>query len=481
MKKAKTDNAIHKIWTFFASVKLAIIIFAFIAAVSIIGTIVEQQAEPDKNMALLTGFFGDSLAPDVYNIFAQIGFMDMYRSWWYIAMLVILALNIVVCSFDRLPGILKIIKDPVAPLSSKQIEKLIIKRSLIVKGQADGVKNIVRHALRTAGFNTDEYVDDGCYQLCSRKGAWRRLGVYVIHLSILLVMFGALISLFFSMESYISLPEGDISSVTYPVPGSGGTAPIPLGFDIRNDGFEVEFYGDTETAKSYKSDVTIFEKGEEVFKKTIRVNDPLTYKGSTFYLNDYGVMEKRLNRGTFIFRVTTKDGLSSDVRLHPGNKLHIPATSIVGKIINFSPALIHDKDGNLTTYTEKLHNPAVQISFTRSGDELYTSWIFKRFPETSRLPDGNRVEFVDYWGPEYAFFRIRKDPGIWLIYAGLIMMGIGFLNTFFMNSGKIWVCIKEEEINSKVVIGAAAYKSRHAFEKKIDSIITGITKSSPEV
>jgi cytochrome c biogenesis protein len=83
--KGKTNTFVDNIWGFFASVKLAIIIFPLISLTSIIGTIVEQQAEADKNVALLAKFFGDSAAPTVYNIFAELGFMDMYRSWWYLS------------------------------------------------------------------------------------------------------------------------------------------------------------------------------------------------------------------------------------------------------------------------------------------------------------------------------------------------------------------------------------------------------------
>ncbi|MCK5505704.1 MAG: cytochrome c biogenesis protein ResB, partial [Thermodesulfovibrionia bacterium] len=58
------------VWKFFASVKLAIFLLIILALSSIIGTIVEQQAEPAKNITLLAKFFGDAFAPTVYNIFA---------------------------------------------------------------------------------------------------------------------------------------------------------------------------------------------------------------------------------------------------------------------------------------------------------------------------------------------------------------------------------------------------------------------------
>ncbi len=475
MKKETESTFINKIWDFFTSVKLAIIIFACISLISIIGTIVEQQAEPDKNIALLAKFFGDSAAPTVYNIFAKLGFMDMYRSWWYITLLVFLALNIIICSFDRLPRVLKNIREPLRPLRNEQIERMVIKRSILLNGKPEGVKDTVSIALKKAGFNIGEIKEDKGYQFYSQKGSWSKLGIYITHLSILVILSGAIFGMLFSVESFISLPEGDTSPVTYPIPGSGKFRPIPLGFEIRCDNFEVEFYRDTDTPKSFKSEVSIIQEGKEVLRKTIKVNDPLTYKGTTFYLSDYGTVERRLNRGTFIFRVTSRDGQTADVRLRPGDTLRIPNTQIIGKILNFSPALTHDEEGKLTTYTDDLNNPAVHIDFSEPRGRQYSSWIFKRLPETSLLPDGNRVEFLDYWGVEYAFLRIRKDPSVWLVYVGLIIMGIGLLIAFFMSHKKIWVILIEEEMNTKVTIGATANKNRDVFEKKINRMINTLS------
>lgn len=468
----KENTLVRKVWDFFASVKLAIIIFALISLTSIIGTVIPQQAE--KAIKYLTETVGANTAPTVYNIFLKIGFVDMYHSWWYISILSLLALNIIVCSIDRWPGVLKIIKAPVRPLSKEQLDNMPIKRVISLNGTPDAIKSIVRNAFMKNGFNIAEAREDNGYQLYSQKGAWSRLGVYIAHISVLVILLGAITGALFSVESYISLPEGDISSVTYPIPDSGKTGPIALGFEVRCDNFEVEFYGNTETPKSFITQIAIIENGKEVLNKTVKVNDPLTYKGTTFYLSNYGISARRLRLGIFMFRITSKDGRSVDVNLSPGNILNIPNSSITGKIVNFSPALKHDDKGNLSTYTDKLHNPAVNIEFSDSGKKLYSSWILKRYPETSYLPDGNRVEFLDYWGVEYAFFRIRKDPGEWFIYIGLTSMGIGLLMAFFFSHRKIWAHVINEGTNVKVVIGATANKHKGAFEKKIDRMINNL-------
>jgi cytochrome c biogenesis protein len=86
-----------------------------ISVTSIVGTIIEQQAEPERNIKLLTKFFGDATAPSVFKVLDSMGFTDMFGSWWFMALLFIFAANLVICSIDRLPKIWKIVKEPVKP------------------------------------------------------------------------------------------------------------------------------------------------------------------------------------------------------------------------------------------------------------------------------------------------------------------------------------------------------------------------------
>ncbi len=105
----------------------------------------------------------------------------------------------------------------------------------------------------------------------------------------------------------------------------------------------------------------------------------------------------------------------------------------------------------------------------------------KRHPETWQLPDGSRVEFLDYWGVEYTGLQVRKDPGVWVVYFGCITMSIGLFIAFFMSHRRIWVKITEDKNNTRVVIGATANKNRAAFERKIDKMISVLTKKQEGV
>ena len=132
MEKGKEKTFIDKIWDFFASIRLAIVIFALLAVTSIIGTIIEQNAEPERNLRLLAKFFGTTTAPALYGIFERLGFMDMYHSWWFVTILLLFAANLIICSIERLPKILKVVREPIKPLSEDRFKGFGIKKEICI-------------------------------------------------------------------------------------------------------------------------------------------------------------------------------------------------------------------------------------------------------------------------------------------------------------------------------------------------------------
>lgn len=470
MEQGKNKNIIiDRVWDSFASIKLAIIIFAFIALTSIIGTVLEQHADPSRNIQVLTKLFGEALAPHLYTILEKLGFINMYHSWWFVTLLILFSINIVICSLDRLPRIWRLVREPMKPLTQDKLKKFNIYREIALKGKSEKVKNTVASAIKGIGFGYTEIKEDNGYQFISQKGNYSRLGIYVTHFSILVILIGAIIGVFFGYKGHLSLPEGSVSDVAF----RNNSEKIPLGFNIRCDNFNTEFYGRSDMPKEYTSWLTILKNGKEVLTKSITVNDPLTYEGITFYQANYGFIPERVRMGLFIIRVVSGDGKASDLNLRLGDTFEIPGTNISGKLEDFSPALRID---NFTTYANQMNNPAVLVEFSEAGKHKYSGWILQRHPETWQLSDGSRVEFIDLWGVEYTGLQVRKDPGVWIVYLGCITISIGLFIAFFMSHKKLWVSVIEDKNNAKVLIAATANKNRATFERKIDRLISLINK-----
>jgi cytochrome c biogenesis protein len=469
LEEKKNKSVIDKFWDLLASVQLAIIIFALIALTSIVGTILEQRADEARNLQVLAKLFGESVAPSLYTIFNKLGFMDMYHSWWFITLLILFSVNLIICSLDRLPKVWKLISEPMAPSPEEKLRKFLITREVVIQGPAAKVRDTVAGALKQIGYKSQEVTEEKGFQFFSQKGPYSRLGVFITHFSILVILCGAIIGLRFGFKGYVNVPEGTATNLAF---ADRGTRNIPLGFEVRCDNFDVEFYGMSDMPKEYKSWLTVIKDGREVLKKSIAVNDPLTYEGITFYQSSYGFMNENMDRGIFLFRLISANGQSSDIQLRLGDSFQIQGSNISGKILNFSPALRIDEHGQAFTYANQMNNPAVLIDFSESGARTLTGWILKRHPETWQLPNGDRVEFLDYWGVEFTGLQVRKDPGVWIVYFGCIAMSIGLFIAFFMSHRKIWVKLIEEKNSTRILVGATANKNRAAFERKIDTLLS---------
>ncbi len=466
MEKGKNKSITDRVWDLFASVKLAVVIFSLIALTSIVGTILEQNGEYEKNIKILAKMFGESLAPSLYNVLDKLGFMNMYHSWWFVTFLLLFAANLIICSIDRLPRKLKIVREPIRPLALEHLEKMSIKKVVTLKGTNPHVRELVSNALRGIGFRPSESSDKGT-QFYAEKGNYTRLGVYITHLSILIILAGAIIGLYLGFNGFLPLQEGETSSVAY----KERETKIPLGFDIRCDKFEVDYYGDTDMPKAYRSWLTVFKNGGVAAQKVISVNDPLTYEGITFYQSSFGTVPGSLDKGIFILRAISKNGKAEEINARPGDRFTIPGTSVEGHIVNFSPALTFDRTGKPVTYDKEMVNPAVFIEFSGMGGAPYAAWFFKRYPQTWNLPDGLRVEFLDFWGVQYTGLQVRKDPGVLVVYLGCIIMAIGLYITFFMSHRRVWVYVADEKGNLRITVAGSAHRNRAAFERKIEKVV----------
>ncbi|UCH81788.1 MAG: cytochrome c biogenesis protein ResB [Nitrospiraceae bacterium] len=501
MEEKEKIDIFESAWRFLASVKLAIFTFIIIALSSIVGTIVEQGAEPAKNIALLAKFFGDNAAPTVYNIFAAMGFMDMYGSWWFTMFLVIFSINLIVCSIDRFPKTWRSIKKPQRPLPENSIKSMPIRKELKAKTTLNVAKDEFMNVLKSSRYNVSEASEDNSVQLYTQKNKYARLTVYVVHLSIILIFIGAVIGARYGFKGYVNIIEGRTTNVAYLSPSES----YPLGFTVKCNWYETQYYGDSSTPMEFMSELVVLENGREVMKKVIEVNNPLKYKGITFFQSSYGVLngvmddfviedteskrqttlQPKLTKfpnqiGSFVIKLLPLNGQENTIALRRGDSFDIPGTDIKGTIVGFSPTLDRDRmTGALGTseyYRDQMLNPAVAIEVEAPGRKPFVGWYLKGDPTWIMPEGGHELEFIDFRGVEYTGLQVARDPGVWIIYIACILMGVSLYLCFFISNKKIWINIAHEAPGKKgpvkITVGGRTNRNKLNFEKEIEKLLS---------
>lgn len=433
------------------------------------GAIIEQQAAPEKNIALLGSIFGISGANSAYGILDSMGITNMYNSWWFMTLLFVFAMNIIVCSLDRLPGILNITREPLKPLPEERFKAVPPGREAVLKVPDGKAEEMVTAALKNIGFTARAGKSEGVTQICAEKGRYGRLGVYVTHLSILFILTGAVVGMKFGFTAEVKLLEGMSSDVVM----TGNGREIPLGFEIRCDDFDVSFYPESERPKSFTSILTVVEEGGDVLTRQIEVNRPLRHRGITFYQSGHGLFPN--SDALFKFRLNAAEGRTQDISVKLLQRFEIAGSKLTARVVDFSPALAINGEGEVFTVAESMINPGAMVEFSEGDKVMAGQWILRNYPDTWETPAGV-LEFRDLWGVQYTGLLVRKDPGIWLVYFGFILMATGLYGAFFITHNRIWIRLNEEEDATGISIVSSANRNRSALDRKLDRLIEDLTK-----
>jgi cytochrome c biogenesis protein len=64
----------------------------------------------------------------------------------------------------------------------------------------------------------------------------------------------------------------------------------------------------------------------------------------------------------------------------------------------------------------------------------------------------------------YTGLQVNKDPGVWMVWAGSILLVAGIMMAFFMSHKKLWIRIgTDKKGRVEVTAGGSTNKNKYAF------------------
>ncbi len=243
---------------------------------------------------------------------------------------------------------------------------------------------------------------------------------------------------------------------------------IQLDFEIRCDDFDVSFY-ETGAPKEFRSSLTILEQGREVVKKDIIVNDPLRYKGISMYQASYGQIPSDKLVLSF---ASAKTGMIYTRNAGLNQPLTVPekrGTFVLKELRRSAKFNGHDiGDAYVGILTPPDADPVEVI-------------LPARFPSFDKMRKGEVViAVVEQVQRYYTGLQVARDPGVWVVYSGFILMIIGCYITFFMSHQQICVEIIESGEKCRIMVAGTANKNKLGYERKVKKIAQSLSNETSD-
>lgn len=451
------------IWNFFCKVKVALWLMIILAVSSILGTLIPQNNSKYiyykleyislKSIFLNAGYY-------LYNI---LNLSNIYYSWWYIFLLFLLSINLIICTIEKLPIIWGFITLQKKEVSDVFIKDLKYYKEIELSKEREKLKKI----LKKFGF----LVYDTKNGLYGERGRISRLGSTITHLSLIVIFIGSIISLTKGFKGVAEIAEGERHNNYFNrKTGKYDT----FQFDIQLNKFNIEYYPRKISLKI-----------KDIKKELVKKYDVFENDSFELDINSYRIKVERFDEN-YIF----KD------------------ESIIKKRFPGS------------------YNPAVELSLYKDDKLIKKGWFFWGYPEFQEfIQNGFLVRLHTYWDlvikdykseisviengrfiltktievndplsykgitlyqTNYRFledekiyvsgFQVVKDPGVWPVYSGCILMILGVIFSFYIYHERIWINIyyNKGSNKNKILIGGTCNKNYLSFNKKFNKILKEI-------
>ncbi|HUL37976.1 MAG TPA: cytochrome c biogenesis protein ResB [Thermodesulfobacteriota bacterium] len=447
--KEKESGFFSVIYDLFRSLKLTITLLILLALLSIIGTLILQNASRMEYIQR----YGIGL----YEVLNFFNLFDMYHSAWFSAILLLLVINLITCSAHRLPGVFHQISRGSGELEDGMlkglpyIDKIRIPNRTIREGD-------IQSPLKKWFKSWRRIETEKTITLFSEKGKYSRLGVPITHLSILIILIGGILGSLYGFRGHVEILKGETVNQVY-LRTKDGDIPKPIDFSVRCDDFKINYYnlpGKEKYVKDYTSLLSIHENGKEALKSAVKVNHPFHYRGLAFYQSSYGT----LNDVTIGIQWKGKKE-SSSIKAAEGTTFSIPNSGDFIRVLKYAPQVHNFGEG-------------VQVILFKPNQEPQSLWLLKNFPKLDeQRGDRFLLTFEGVNSREYTGLQVTKDPGVWVVWIGCGMMIFGLILSFFFSHQRFWVRIPKAA-EGEIVLAGSANKNRMGFEKTFGEIAHSI-------
>jgi cytochrome c biogenesis protein len=488
-RRSQTYNKtiIDKIWNFFSSVKVGVWLIVITLLASILGTILPQSMYIPQTIPAIEhyeneyGWFG--------RLYYELGFHNLYSSWWYLLLIALIGVSLVICSLDRVIPLYR-------ALNNQRVERHegFLKRQRLY-GISEAPQNQEMVTTLIENMKSKRYkIREENGNILAEKNRFARWGPYVNHIGLIIFLIGGMLRFVPGMyvDETLWLREGE----TKTIPATDGQ------YYLKNNQFIVELYDKEEdgevfeqaldraggVVKTYQADVTLYKRQgetvageqpelEKVRDAEIRVNEPLKIEGLALYQVDYKLNELHKMSFTLQNKETGEEFGEILIDLNNPKKQYDLENGYSVQVKSYFPDFEFNEDGEPATKSRVPNNPAFVFEMN-APDKPEGEVSFVAIQETIEPLGDNKYKmaFKAVETKNVSGLTVRKDSTLWFLGLGGIIFMIGVAQGAYWNHRRIWI----RRIGDKVWVAGHTNKNWHGLKREIEVIFEGTGLNVPK-
>ncbi len=425
---ARADAAWLLVWRLFTSVNFAVLQIIVLALLAVVGMTIRQLpgfafrsvGDYASAMASTHARYDGVLGVGIVNAMERLQLFHVFTSTWFSIGLIVLIVSIVICTIDRTPRLWRTSSEIRVVQPDAYFDPRLPDRVRIAPGLSEAA---VVGVLRRHRFGVRKAAADGASYLYGDRHRWVKMATLLTHLGLILFLIAAAVTSRFGDELGLVVAEGDTLTVQ-PI----GTPGLLL---VRNNSFSAPGLAEHGMASDFVTDLSVYQDGQLLARKQIRVNDPLRAGGYTFHQNGFGPapkLEVRATDGAILWSGPVP--LTDSAGGLPFGTLAVP-----GRDIGLQLLLDRTSEGVGTL----LMLPYVVTGLNADG----TNQIQTGFPLTVTNGATATFEALDFsvtlkGFSDYTLLIAKRDPGQGIVWGAFASLILGLTITFYLPRRRIW-------------------------------------------
>ena len=414
-----------------ANLQLAISLLLLIGIVIAVGTIIEQ----DQTLSFYKESYPEGNPLFGFLTWKTILFFHLdklYTNWWFSGLILLFASSLLACTFTtQLPSI-----------KTFKLWKFLKKES-----QYDRLST--RSQLTLESYNSVAYnCNEQKYHFFKQKttgyaysGLLGRVAPVIVHISIILLLFGSSLNSFGGYNVQEIVPRGEIAHFQNVIK-FGNFTTVPQTLSCRINDFWITYTKDFKTDQFYSDLSLLDQEGKELKRKVVFVNEPLVFDNTTIYQTDWDIvgLKIRVNNDA-IFQIPLKRITKG------GNRFWFGSFPISNNTRETLTIVSNDLRGKVYLYNTQ-------------GNSIGEVGIGESISINSNLSI-QVLDFITSTG-----LQIKSDPGIIVTYSSFLLLMISVYVSFLTYS-QLW-CLEKKECLS---LGGTSNRAVLFFQDEFRKII----------